>query len=207
MSRSIDYYFSMASPWAYIGHKPFMDIARRHGLSVNYKPVFLGRVFAETGGLHLNQRHPARQRYRLMDLQRWRDKRGLAFNLHPKHWQFDPTLADRFVVAIVMAQRDPDPFLSRAFPGVWEEERNLGDPLVIAELAEQAGLDSASLMDAAQGPATEAFYALNLENAVAAGVFGSPAYVLDGEVFWGQDRLELLDDALASGRKPYRADV
>jgi len=176
-------------------------------LTVNYKPLFLGRVFAETGGLPLNQRHPARQRYRLMDLQRWRDKRDLAFNLHPKHWPFDPTPADRFVVTIVMAGRDPDPFLSRAFPGVWEEERNLSDPLVIAELAEQVGLDSASLMDAAQGPATEAFYALNLENAVAAGVFGSPAYVLDAEVFWGQDRLELLDDALASGRKPYRADV
>src|SRR3954451_8458696 len=96
MSRTTDYYFSLASPWAYIGHKPFMDIARQHGLSVNHKPVFLGRVFAETGGLPLNQRHPARQRYRLMDLQRWRDKRGLDFNLHPKHWPFDATLADRF---------------------------------------------------------------------------------------------------------------
>lgn len=142
-----------------------------------------------------------------MDLQRWRDKRGLDFNLHPKHWPFDATLADRFVVAIVMARQDPDAFLSRAFPGVWEEERNLGDPLVIAELAEQAGLDSTSLMEAAQGTATEAFYALNLESAVTADVFGSPAYVLDGEVFWGQDRLDLLDDALASGRKPYKADV
>src|SRR3712207_5131122 len=98
MSRSIDYYLSIASPWAYIGHKPFMDIARRHGLSVNHKPVFLGRVFAETGGLPVNQRHPARQRYRLVDLQRWREKRGLAFNLKPKHWPFDATLADRFVV-------------------------------------------------------------------------------------------------------------
>jgi len=73
MSRAIDYYFSLASPWAYIGHKPFMAIARRHDLSVNHKPVFLGRVFAETGGLPLNQRHPARQRYRLMDPQRWSD--------------------------------------------------------------------------------------------------------------------------------------
>src|SRR5688500_2665985 len=166
-----------------------MDIAQRHGLTVNHKPVFLGRVFAETGGLPLNQRHPARQRYRLMDLQRWRDKRDLQFNLHPKHWPFDPTLADRFVVAVVMAQRDPDAFLRRAFPAVWEAERNLGDQLGRAELAEQAGLDSASLMDAAQGPATEAFYALNLENAVAAGVFGSPAYVLDGEVFWARTGL------------------
>ena len=105
MSRTIDYYFSLASPWAYIGHAPFMDIARRHGLDVNYKPVFLGRVFAETGGLPLTKRHPARQRYRIVNLQRWRDKRGLDFNLHPKHWPFDATLADRFVIAIEMAGR------------------------------------------------------------------------------------------------------
>ena len=104
-----------------------------------------------------------------------------------------------------MAGRDPDPFLRRAFPAVWEEERNLGDPLVIAELAEAAGLDSTSLLEAARGTLTEAVYALNLENAVAADVFGSPAYVLDGEVFWGQDRLDLLEDALASGRRPYTA--
>ena len=207
MPRAVDYYFSLSSPWSYIGHAPFMDIVRRHGLAVNHKPVFLGRVFAETGGLPVNQRHPARQRYRLVDLQRWRDKRGLRFNLKPKHWPFDPTLADRFVIAIVIAGQDPDAFLHRAFPAVWEDERNLDDPLVLAELADQAGLDSTALMKTAQGTATEAFYALNLESAVAADVFGSPSYVLDGEVFWGQDRLDLLADALASGREPYRANV
>ena len=111
------------------------------------------------------------------------------------------------MVAIVAANKDPDPFMRRAMAGVWEEERNLGDPLVIAELAEAAGLDSTSLLAAARGTLTEAVYALNLENAVAADVFGSPAYVLDGEVFWGQDRLELLDDALTSGRAPYRASA
>jgi 2-hydroxychromene-2-carboxylate isomerase len=204
MPRTVDYYFSLSSPWAYIGHRLFMDIARRHGVSVNYKPVFLGRVFAQTGGLPLPQRHPVRQRYRLVDLQRWREKRGLSFNLQPKSFPFDVTLADRSVVAIVAQGRDPDPFMRRAMAGVWEEERNLGDPLVIAELAEAAGLDSTSLIEAAQGSMTEAVYALNLENAIAADVFGSPAYVLDGEVFWGQDRLELLDDALTSGRAPYR---
>jgi 2-hydroxychromene-2-carboxylate isomerase len=207
MPRPIDYYFSLVSPWAYIGHAPFMDIARRHGLAINYKPVSLGRVFTETGGLPLPQRHPVRQRYRLVELQRWRDRRRLSFNIHPKHWPFDVTLADRFVIAIQVAHRDPDPFLRRAFAAVWEEERNLADPLVIAELAEQAGLDSASLMDRARGSTTEAVYALNLENAVRADVFGSPSYVLDGEVFWGQDRLDLLDDALTSGRAPYTANV
>src|SRR3954468_3010338 len=204
MPVTIDYYFSHGSPWAYIGHAPFMDIARRHGVEVNYKPVFLGRVFAETGGQPLPQRHPARQRYRLVELQRWRDKRGLSFNISPKHWPFDVTLADRVVIAINAAKQSPDPFLRRAFAAIWEEDRNLADPLVVSELAEQVGLDSTSLVEMAQGSTAEAIYALNLENAVGGDVFGSPAYVLDGEVFWGQDRLDLLHDALASGRSAYK---
>jgi 2-hydroxychromene-2-carboxylate isomerase len=204
MPRTVDYYFSMSSPWAYIGHRPFMEIASRHGVAVNYKPIFLGRVFAQTGGLPLPQRHPARQRYRLVELQRWREKRGLSFKLQPKFWPFEVNLVDRLVVAIVAANQEPDAFMRRAMAGIWEEERNLADPLVIAELAEAAGLDSTSLLKAAGDTLTEAVYALNLENAVAADVFGSPAYVLAGEVFWGQDRLDLLDDALASGRAPYR---
>lgn len=207
MPRTIDYYFSLISPWAYIGHAPFIDIVQRHGVEVNYKPVFLGRVFAETGGLPLPQRHPARQRYRIVELQRWREKRGISFNIQPKHWPFDVNLADRFVIAITSQGKNPDAFLRRAYAALWQEERNLSDPLVIAELAEQAGLDSASLMDLATGTATEVIYALNLENAVAADVFGSPAYVLDGEVFWGQDRLDLLDDALTSGRAPYAPNL
>jgi 2-hydroxychromene-2-carboxylate isomerase len=207
MSRTVDYYFSLASPWAYIGHAAFMDIAARHGLSVNHKPVFLGRVFAETGGLPLPQRHPARQRYRLVELQRWREKRGLAFHLNPRFWPFDSKLADRMVIAITVARQDPDAFLRRAFAGIWEEERNLADPQVLAEIATAAGLDAAPLIESAQGSVTEAIYALNLENAVAADVFGSPAYVLDGEVFWGQDRLDLLNEALASRRKSYTAAV
>src|SRR6187431_672519 len=144
MPRTIDYYFSLSSPWAYIGHRLFMTIAERQRVAVNYKPVFLGRVFAQTGGL------PVRQRYRLVDLQRWRERRGVALNLQPKFSPFDVNLADRFVVAIVAANKDPDPFMRRAMAGVWEEERNLGDPLVIAELAEAAGLDSTSLLEAAR---------------------------------------------------------
>ena len=83
MSRQVDYYFSFQSPWAYIGHNLLREVARTHGLKVNYKPVVLVDLFSETGGLPLMKRHPVRQRYRMVELQRWRGKRGLNFHLQP----------------------------------------------------------------------------------------------------------------------------
>ena len=207
MPRTLDYYFSLLSPWAYIGHASFMDIVGRHGLTVNYKPVALAQVFVDTGGLPLPKRHPARQRYRMFELQRWREKRGLAFHLHPKFWPFDGNLADRFVIATVAAGHDPDPLLRAAFTAVWEREQNLGDESTLSDIARAAGLPATELLAAAKADAAQKRYEANVRDAIAADAFGSPCYVLDGEVFWGQDRLGLLDDALASGRPPYRSDA
>ena len=95
MPRNIDYYFSLHSPWAYIGHIPFMEIVRSHNVKVTCKPISLTNVFAETGGLPVAKRHPARLRYRILELQRWREKRGLKFNLHPKFWPLNVEIADQ----------------------------------------------------------------------------------------------------------------
>ena len=207
MPRRVDYYFSMVSPWAYIGHAIFMDLARRHGVAVNYKPVSLGNVFAETGGLPLPKRHPVRQRYRTVELQRWREKRGLPFQLRPKNWPFNAEQPDRFVLAIIAAGKDPGGFMHQAFTAIWEIEENLAEEAKLASLADAAGFDGQALLAAAKADATKSAYEQNFKDALAADVFGSPAYVLDGEVFWGQDRLELLDDALTSKRAPYRSDA
>jgi 2-hydroxychromene-2-carboxylate isomerase len=203
MARIVDHYFSLASPWAYLGHEQFMRIVAAHGLGVRYKPVFLGQVFAETGGLPLPKRHPARQRYRFVELQRWRDRRGKWFNIRPRYWPFDVNLADRLVIAATEAGHDVDPLLRAAYAGIWEREMNLADPAVLEQIADGAGLPGRDLLETAARPETESAYEQNFRDAVAADVFGSPSYVLDGEVFWGQDRLDLLEDALASGRPPY----
>jgi 2-hydroxychromene-2-carboxylate isomerase len=121
----------------------------------------------------------------------------------PRYSPFDVSLLDRTVIAIVNRDGDPDRFLRAAFEAIWEEERNLGDADVIAALLAECGFDAPQILDEAAGPSTESVYLLNLENALAADVFGAPSYVLAGEVFWGQDRLELLDDALSSGRAAY----
>jgi 2-hydroxychromene-2-carboxylate isomerase len=207
MSRQVDYYFSLSSPWAYIGHKAFRDVVAAHGVAVNHKPVVLGDLFSETGGLPLVKRHPVRQRYRMVELQRWRDKRGLNFHLQPKHSPFNPRLADGVVIAAVEAGHDPDPFLRRAFAAVWEEQLDLADAATIAGIADDVGLPGKQLVERSGTEAIDAAYEKNRQDAIAADVFGSPVYVLDGEVFWGQDRLELLADALKSGRKPYTSRI
>ena len=207
MPRQIDYYFSLLSPWAYIGHKFFRDVVSTYDLKVNHRPVVLVDLFSETGGLPLVKRHPVRQRYRMVELQRWRDKRALNFNLQPKNWPFNARLADGVVIAAIEVGRDPDPFLRRAFAAVWEGQLDLAEPATLAQLADESGLPGQQLVERSGTDEIGEIYEQNRQDALAADVFGSPAYVLDGEVFWGQDRIELLVDALKSGRPPYRSQV
>lgn len=207
MTRSIDYYFTLVSPWAYIGHRTFADLATRHDLAVNYKPVALGTVFPESGGTPLAKRHPLRVRYRDIELQRWREKRGLSFHLKPEFWPIEPTFVDCVVVAIAARGENVEAFLPAAFAAIFENQLDLKDPAVVAKLLTDGGLDAAAIMKAAVDPATKAIYEADTRGALEAGVFGSPAYVLDGEVFWGQDRLDLLEDALKSGRKPFTPKI
>ena len=207
MSRQVDYYFSFQSPWADIGHRAFRDLVSAYDLKVNYKPVVLVDLFSETGGLPLMKRHPVRQRYRMVELQRWRDKRGLKFHLQPAHWPFNARLADGVVIAATEAGLDPEQYLQRGFAAVWEDQLNLADPATIVKLADESGLPGERMVERSGSDEISAAYEQNRQDALAADVFGSPVYVLDGEVFWGQDRIELLADALKSGRGAYSSKV
>lgn len=207
MSRQIDYYFTLLSPWTYLGHDAFIALAKQHGLAVRYRPTPLRSVFDETGGLPLPKRHPVRQRYRVLELQRWRARRGLPLTLFPKFFPYDVSLADRIVLAIVARGEDPAGFIGEVLADVWAREQDMSRPELVLAAAKRAGLDPAGLIEAAGSEATSQAYQAAIAEAVEAGVFGAPSYVLDGEIFWGQDRLDLLADALASGRAAYRNDA
>lgn len=206
MSRSITYYFSLHSPWTYLGNAAFHEIARRHGCAIDYRPMPLRSVFDETGGLPLPKRHPVRQRYRLVELQRWRERRDLPLVLQPKHFPFDPSQGDRMTIAILADGGDPFAFLSDVMAGVWARDEDMSRPEALRACADRAGLNGQALLAAADNPSVRQRYEDALGQAVETGVFGAPSYVLDGEVFWGQDRLDLLDSALASRRASYRPD-
>jgi 2-hydroxychromene-2-carboxylate isomerase len=207
MPRQVDYYFSFLSPWAYVGHRAFRGLVSTYDLKVNYKPVVLVDLFSETGGLPLMKRHPVRQRYRMVELQRWRDRGGLKFHLQPANWPFNARLPDGVAIAAIEAGLDPDRYLARGFAAVWEDQLSLADPATVAKLADESGLPGKQLVERSEQEAIGAAYEQNRQDALANDVFGSPAYVLNGEVFWGQDRIDLLGDALKSGRAPYSSHV
>jgi 2-hydroxychromene-2-carboxylate isomerase len=209
LARNLTYCFSLVSPWAYLGHAELGRIAQTRDVVIDYRPVNLMELFPDTGGLPLPKRHPFRQDYRFVEMQRWREARDVPLVLKPKFWPFDFKLADRaMLMASGLGDQDAVHLLvAFAFRAVWVEERNLADDAILAEVAMAAGFDADKLIEAARSDAAASAYGANFERARQDGVFGSPSYVLDGEVFWGQDRLGMLDAALGSGRAPYLANA
>jgi 2-hydroxychromene-2-carboxylate isomerase len=204
MARTIEYFFTINSPWTYLGHGLLHAIAAQRGATIIYRPIPLLEVFEATGSLPLPKRPPARQSYRWLELQRWREKRKLPLNLKPRHFPLDPTLVNKAILAVIMAGGSPSKLIGDALAGVWAEEKNLNEESTVAALLAAQGLESTAILAEARSEAVALRYDQNGKDAITQGIFGAPAYVLDGEYFWGQDRLELLDDALASGRAAYK---
>jgi 2-hydroxychromene-2-carboxylate isomerase len=198
MNKHIDYYFSPVSPFTYLGHERFVAIARRHRATIAVKPIDLGLVFPVSGGLPLGKRAPQRQAYRLAELKRWSRHLDVPLNLQPAHFPVSPALASHFVVAA--SERDTGAALDLALAlgrAVWAEDRDISDAATVAALAADCGLDATALAERAGAPDTATRYAQLTQEAIDRGVFGAPTYVCDGEMFWGQDRLDFLDRALA----------
>ncbi|NSX02422.1 2-hydroxychromene-2-carboxylate isomerase [Cupriavidus gilardii] len=200
MSKQIDYYFSPQSPYVYLGHARFTEIAARHGAQVNLKPCDLGKVFATSGGLPLAQRPPQRQAYRLVELARWRDYLGVPLNPEPRYFPVSGDPASRLIIAARLAHGTARAMalLGAIGQALWAEERNIADAATLAELADRLDLDGAALLKASEGQGVQEEYAGHTQDAISAGVFGAPWYVYDGQPYWGQDRLDFLDRALAA---------
>jgi 2-hydroxychromene-2-carboxylate isomerase len=205
MPATIDYFFTSISPWTYLGHDAARALAAKHGVTLAVRPVNLGGMFKVSGQVPLAERPAVRQRYRLVELQRFAHFRGKPLNLRPAHFPTDPTLADLTICAIVAQGGDPLDYMGAVFSAVWADEKNVADEATLAGLLSAAGFDAASVLDRARLPETAAIRAGNTEDAIAVDASGVPCFVLDGEPFWGQDRLDLLDHALTSGRPPFKA--
>lgn len=194
-AQTIDYFFTPSSPWTYLGHPRFYAITSCYALTINMKVCDLGKVFSVSGGLPLKQRPQQRQDYRMAELKRWRDYLGTNLNPQPK---FFPVNAERASIAIIACelQMGTHSAMSLAFAimrGLWAEERNIDDDATLAEISRGVGIDLATLTGDKLQADARARFAANTEEAVKQDVFGAPWYVYQGEPFWGQDRIDMLE--------------
>jgi 2-hydroxychromene-2-carboxylate isomerase len=199
LSRTVDYYFAPNSPWAYLGHERLAHIAQATGASINVLPMDLGgKVFPVSGGVPLGQRAPQRQAYRLVELARYSQHLNAPLNLKPRFFPVDPGDAARLIVAVKL--HDGEAAAMRisgaALRAVWAQERNIADEHVLAALLDECKLPPERLAQSHSQAVAEAYDAYT-QRAIEVGVFGAPSYVVDGEIFWGQDRLDFVERKLS----------
>jgi 2-hydroxychromene-2-carboxylate isomerase len=200
MEKRCEYFFTPLSPWAYLGHARFVEMARKHGAQVEIKPMDIAKVFNVSGGLPLAKRSPQRQAYRLVELKRWSEYLQIPLNLHPKFFPASPDAAAKLIIATRLAH-GADAALDlagAAMRAVWAEERNIADTATLIAIAAERGHDGKALLKSSETTSVQSEYGRITDEAIATDVFGSPCYVIDGEAFWGQDRLDFVKRALGN---------
>ena len=197
MTTIVHYYLAPQSPWTYLGHQRLMHMAQQAGAEVRVIPMDLGKVFPVSGGLPLGQRAPQRQAYRFVELERFSKHLQMPLHLRP---QFFPVAGDdaaRLIIAVGMhhGSAQAAKFAGAVLAAVWVQERNIADTQTLSELLSENQLDAACL-ELSRNADVQKQYDANTQEAIDVGVFGSPTYVIDGELFWGQDRLEFVSRKL-----------
>ena len=193
----IDYYFSVLSPFSYLGAERFLKLVTKYDLEVQEKPFdLMGEIFPHTGGLPVPKRHPARQKYRLLELDRIANKQGLKINKQPKFFPpKDPHLPAKFTIASNLKGNKLN-FGIECQKSLWSLEKDISDHNTLKEICEKLSLNFEEIKEVALSEDVNLMYQKNSKDAVDNDVFGAPTYVFNNEIFWGQDRLDYLEDAL-----------
>lgn len=198
MTKQVTFYFSLLSPWVYFSGPRCQELVQRTGATVAYRPIDLFHIFRETGGTPLKDLHPSRKAYRALERRRWATLLGMPVSEQPRHHPVDESPAARLLIAwqATDARASVWPLAQSILAGVWVEDLNIADPATLVALAARHGLDGKALMQRADQPDIRQTYETHTREAMAAGVFGVPSFVVDGELFFGQDRLDFVERAL-----------
>ena len=199
--RTIDFYFSFISLYTYIGYEAFQALVEKYDLEVNYKPIDLHAIFAAGGGLPVTKRPPQRQAYRFVEMQRWALTRNIPLVLKPKHHPSNPEIGHRMLLAAMAQGQDIREFVHNALKILWVDDQNIEDPEIIVAAANSAGLDGSALLEQSKAADIQTKVDALTQEAVTRQVFGTPFFFYKDEPFWGQDRLEMLEDLIRSNRQ------
>ncbi len=193
---SIDYYFSLISPFTYLAGDRLERVAESRGAEIRYRPIDFIKVGTETGWTPPPKRHPSRIEYRRQDLIRLSERESRPINLAPAYWPTETLPASTTVVAAGLAGIDPGPLARIYLRKVWADEENIADADTVAKALSEAGISEDDI--ATHREEGERLYLEYTRDAPDSGVFGVPFYIVGSERFWGQDRLPDLDRHLST---------
>ena len=194
MSKTLEFFFDFGSPTAYLAYKRLLQLGEQYDLQVEYRPMLLGGVFKATENMS-PVAVPAKGKYMLeQDLPRFARRYGVALAFNP----YFPINTLHLMRAAIGAQQLGcfDEYVATVYDAVWVQQKNMGDTEVVAEVLAAAGLDAPALMAKSQEPEIKAALIANTEEAVERGAFGAPTMFMDGEMFFGQDRLDFVEESL-----------
>lgn len=195
MKKTVIYFHSLSSPWAYLGWPRFRALIEKHDLEVSVRPT---RIVTPNGGIPLLSRPDARRRYHEVELTRWRKRLNMPLVLRPRYYPTDNQFSARMVIAADKLGWDALGLSHGLLHALWSEEKDVRDAAVRVGVADSLGLDGAKLLALQDTPDILSAWQASEAEAARYGVFGTPTYVYQDTLFWGQDRLEFLDEALAA---------
>lgn len=195
MAKTIDFYWDFGSPASYLAHTQLPRIAREAGATLVSQPMLLGGVFQATGNRSPVE-VPAKGRYTLLDFTRFARRYGVPFVLNP-HFPIHTLALMRGAVGLQMRE-DPrfDAYVDAMFRAIWVDGRPMGDPAEVASVLAGIGIDAAEFGALVADETVKEALKRRTQAAVERGVFGAPTMFVDGEMFWGQDRLDWVAAAL-----------
>jgi 2-hydroxychromene-2-carboxylate isomerase len=199
MPTPIDFLFDFSSPYSYLASEQIEPLAARYGRAVVFRPILLGAVFKVSGSAPLTEQYGPKARYSVHDFERSARFAGVRYR-HPSKFPIGAVAASRALLWLQQHQPDrANPFVHAVFRAFFQDDRDISDASVVAQIAQSLGIDSRQLAEGAQEPAIKDALRKGVEDAIASGVFGAPTIVVDGETFWGNDRLPQIERWLATG--------
>lgn len=196
MSKIVEFYFTVLSSYAYLAAPRVAEMAARTGAAVVFRPMDIMKVFEAAGTTPPAKQSEVRKAYRAADLKRVAKAHGMPINVKPAFWPAPQNLASGLIIAAQESGNDPLALTQAVLKAVWVDEKNIADEVVLVEIAASCGYDGSDLLDQAKSDSVQAIFSANTGDAIAKGVFGSPSFIVDGELFWGQDRLGYVEAAL-----------
>ncbi len=193
--RVIEYFFDVGSPTSYLAWTRLPQVAAETGATIAWRPMLLGGVFKATGNAS-PVTVPAKGRWMNDDIKRWAERYGVPFRFNP-HFPINTLTLMRGAAGLqLLRPQDFDRYLEVVERAMWVEQKNLGDPTVLGATLADTGIDGAALTALVSDPEVKARLIATTEEAVARGVFGAPTFFVGEAMFFGQDRLDFVREAL-----------